>query len=151
MQNLFRPLIGERHLSGSPILLRIAKQKDKEGETEYQYAIIGIYSGVETGPDHYSGMQRFVSKCFDVQGSFLSSIEFPRLSQCINQVTDELKECIARIYCSLDHFLLRVMGQVMRLNSLSIYLKGLTINNIVFAANLPTDIAFSRLPFYVHL
>ena len=71
MHKLFHPLIGDRHLSGSPILLRIAKQKDKEEETEYQYAIIGIYSAVESGPAIFSAMQRFSSKSFIGKGNFL--------------------------------------------------------------------------------
>lgn len=42
------------------------------------------------------------------------------------------------------------MGQIMRLNSLNIYLKDLALHNIEFAANIPTDIAFLNPPFYVY-
>lgn len=43
-QNSCNPIIGEKHLSGSPIFLRTA-EKDNEGKLKYKYFVVGIYTG----------------------------------------------------------------------------------------------------------
>lgn len=68
-------------------------------------------------------MAKFKSREFKGENNFeLQRITFVKMSDYGSKLKSAFKEYISQIYSSLDHFLLRVLAQILRLNSVNIYL-----------------------------